>query len=99
MAETSTLDTLGQKGITKMHIALIIVFVISLVIIIIAGRILNMINLSTCKKDPKIISAHKWAAWTVGIFSAIATLALAVFVITFFMNKSAKPDAIKIKTD
>jgi len=50
---------------------LVITFIIFLVVLILSGRILNLINLSSsaCRSNSDIKTAHKWAAWAVGITS------------------------------
>ena len=84
---TITSITTTTKSLSNTHIYLLITFVVSLIIVIINGRILNEINLSKSKSDPKIQSAHKWAAWTVGIFSTIALISIVAFVVLFFIKK------------
>ena len=55
------------KGAGKMAFSLIISAIIFLILVIFSGRILNLINKSSCKPDANMQSAHKWAAWAVGI--------------------------------
>ena len=56
------------KGASKMAFSFIISMIIFLILVIFSGRILNLINKSSCKKtDTNIEGAHKWAAWAVGI--------------------------------
>lgn len=63
--------------------ALLITFVILLIVIIVSGRILNLVNLSNsfCKGDHHITEAHTWAAWTVGLSSAAAAIALIILIL------------------
>ncbi len=75
-----------MAGLSQPQIYLIIAFIIFLVFIIISGRILNELNLSKSKKDANIESAHKWAAWSVGIFSTFAALSLIGFIVLFFVS-------------
>ncbi len=72
---------------SNFQIALIITFVIALVFVIICGRILNQINLSSAGNDKNIQSAKRWAGWSVGIFSTVAALSLLGFLYLFFMAK------------
>ncbi|XWV25471.1 putative ORFan [Tupanvirus deep ocean] len=69
----------------KSKVYLIIGFVIFLVIVIISGRILNEINLSSCTSDSHIKIAHSWAAWVVGISSTVAGILLILFIVSFFI--------------
>jgi hypothetical protein len=68
---TSIPENLGklQAGASKMIVSLSIALIIFIVLLIVAGRILNLINNSKChtSNDPDIQTAHKWAAWSVGI--------------------------------
>lgn len=64
-------------GFGKLMISLIIISVIFLVITIVSGRILYEINQSSCKSsDSNIQTAHKWAAWAVGIAATGTGIAL-----------------------
>lgn len=67
----------------NVSIYLIIAFILFLAIVIVSGRILNEINLtsSSCRSDSHIQSAHKWAAWTVGISATGAGLALLALIV------------------
>jgi hypothetical protein len=77
---------------------LLLTFVISLVIVIICGRILNEINLSgsSCKTDSRIASAHRWAAWSVGIFSTVAGISLIAFILTFYFESTKSVEKITV---
>ncbi len=68
-------------GVIKMEFTLIIAAVIFLVIVIVSGRFLAEINLSKCKTDPNIITAHWWAAWAVGISTAGLAIAVGLFIL------------------
>jgi ABC-type cobalamin transport system permease subunit len=76
------------EGVAKTQVSLFIAFVIFLVVVIISGRILNELNLTTssCKSDNHIKDAHKWAAWAVGISSTGAGLCLIGFIALFFIE-------------
>jgi hypothetical protein len=66
----------------KIGIVLVISFIVSLTIVIISGRILDDINKSGQKtSNTYIANAHKWAAWTVGISSALTGLTLIAFIL------------------
>lgn len=75
-----------MAGLSQTQIYLIIAFITFLIFIIISGRILNELNLSKSKTDSNIKSAHKWAAWSVGIFSTLAVLSLTGFIVLFFVS-------------
>lgn len=69
------------------RIYLIVTLIILILIIIITGRILNEINLSKDKSDSNIQSAHKWAAWSVGLSSTFAVLTLVFVGLSFIPKK------------
>ena len=72
----------------KTQAYLFIAFILFLVVVIITGKILNEINLSSsaCKAEPHIAVAHRWSAWAVGISATGATLALIAFILLFFVE-------------
>lgn len=75
-----------MSGLIKLQINLFITFVVFLAIVVMVGRILNQINLSGVKSNSNIESAHRWAAWGVGLSSAGAGLSLLGFVLIFFVG-------------
>ena len=72
----------------KFMFQLVIAFIIFMALVIISGRILYDINKSSCRNsDSHIQDAHKWTAWTVGLSSAGAGLAL-IGIILIIVAKS-----------
>lgn len=72
-------------------IPLIILFIASIVVVTIAGRILGQINRSpsTCRDDPNIDSAQGLSMWIVivaSILAALAILGLIVIAVLFFAS-------------
>ena len=64
----------------------IIGFIISLTLLIMFGRILNKLNESSCythSPDDDLKSAHRWAAWGVGIAAASTALFLLGIILMF----------------
>lgn len=68
---------------TRIRIYLIIAFAVLILIIIITGRILNEINSSKSKTDPKIKAAREWAVWSVGLGTTFAGITLIIFGMSF----------------
>lgn len=66
---------------------LVVTFIVLIVIIIFIGRILNEINLSKSKSDPRIQTAHKWAAWGVGLSSTIAAITFIMLGLSYYPTK------------
>lgn len=77
------------KKVAKIQTGAFMAFIVLLVLIIVSGRILNMINRSkeTCKTDDEYIKiARKWSIWSVGLSSAAAFVSLCIFIGLFFVK-------------
>jgi hypothetical protein len=73
---------------------LVIGFILALVLVIMFGRILNMINDSACYKGSTsgdMKTAHTWAAWGVGISSVVTALFLGLLIFVIVV-KTAFPE-------
>lgn len=76
-----------MPGIATLLTVSIIGFIISLVFLIINGRVLNKINDASCYKDKssaELMTAHRWAAWGVGISAVATAVFLGAIILAFF---------------
>lgn len=80
---TNSATRIGGR-VYKYSMSILFAFIIFLILVVIGGRILNMINNTTCS-DKYIKTAHTWSSWMVGISSAGALITLALFVLLFFV--------------
>jgi len=76
------------EGRLKIGAVLLISSIISLILVIISGKILDDINKSGQKSaNTYIQNAHKWAAWTVGISSTLTGLTLIAFILLMVFSR------------
>lgn len=73
------------EGTGKRTMSLIFASIVFLILIIFSGRILSLINKSSCKTDKDIQGAHKWAGAAVGISTAGLIICLGFLIAMYAM--------------
>lgn len=88
MKKSSSLESMGSiaTGIPKLQIYLIITFIIFLILVIIAGRILYDLNNSGCQTDAHLLNAKKWDKYFLAICTTFMGLSLIAFIGLFFVE-------------